>query len=121
MGFFTWCAKNGHDATNETSWLLWTPENPTDPTLADTDDDGLPDGYEYYIWYRAHVGFVDLDGNYRRLEGRRYNTLCPAEPHRIAPEEVERRYNPTQANSPATPAPTPTATPRPSSRSRNAS
>ena len=83
MGFFTWCAKNGHDATNETSWLLWTPENPTDPTLADTDDDGLPDGYEYYIWYRAHVGYIDLDGNYRRLEGRRYNTLCPAEPHRI--------------------------------------
>ena len=39
MGFRTWCAKNGHSATNEASWLLWTPENPTDPTLADTDGD----------------------------------------------------------------------------------
>ena len=48
--------------TNETAKLevvfqkgLWTPENPTDPNKEDTDADGLPDGYEYYFWYCAHV------------------------------------------------------------------
>ncbi|MBQ3314546.1 MAG: LamG domain-containing protein [Kiritimatiellae bacterium] len=98
FGFVTWCAKNGQVATNEASWLLWTPENPTDPTLADTDDDGVPDGYEYYVWYRAHVGYLDYNGKYRRLTGRRYNVVSPAEPIEIPPEDIERRYNPTQAN-----------------------
>ena len=48
--------------TNETAKLeivfkkgLWSPENPTDPTKVDTDADELPDGYEYYFWYSAHV------------------------------------------------------------------
>ena len=98
LGFVAWCAKNGCEATNETSWLLWSPENPTDPTLADTDDDGVPDGYEYYVWYRAHVGYIDYNGVYRRLVGRRYNIVNPAEPIEISSEEVERRYNPTKAN-----------------------
>ena len=98
LGFVTWCAKNGREATNETSWLLWTPENPTDPTLADTDGDGVPDGYEYYIWYRAHVGYIDYNGTYRRLVGRRYNVDNPAEPLEISSEEVERLYDPTKAN-----------------------
>ena len=35
--------------------IFWTPENPTDPTKEDTDADGIPDGYEYYFWYSAHV------------------------------------------------------------------
>ena len=98
MGFLTWCAKNGHDAADEASWLLWSPENPTDPTLADTDDDKIPDGYEYYIWYRAHVGYIDYDGQYRRLIGRRYNTENPAEPTVIPSEEVESIYNPNVPN-----------------------
>ncbi len=35
----------------------WSPENPTDPTMEDTDEDTLPDGYEYWFWYAAKVGF----------------------------------------------------------------
>ncbi|MBO5775004.1 MAG: hypothetical protein J6R63_03175, partial [Kiritimatiellae bacterium] len=98
LGFITWCAQKGHDASKEDSWLLWSPENPTDPTLADSDDDGAPDGYEYYIWYRAHVGFFDYDGSYRRLTGRLYNPLSPAEPIEISCEEVVSIFNPNKAN-----------------------
>ena len=35
----------------------WSPERSTDPTLADTDGDDLPDGYEYWFWYGAKVGY----------------------------------------------------------------
>ncbi len=48
-------------ATAETvvgSIFRWTPERPTDPTVSDTDGDGIPDGYEYWYWYRAHVGWM---------------------------------------------------------------
>jgi len=55
-------AKASDAYTNETAKLeivfkkgIWSPENPTDPTKEDTDADGLPDGYEYYYWYSAHV------------------------------------------------------------------
>ena len=98
LAFLCWSAKNGKDATAEETWKLWSPENPTDPTLADSDDDGVPDGYEYYIWYRAHVGYIDADGEYRRFEGRKYNELNPAEPIKISPEAVEAIYNPNVPN-----------------------
>ena len=35
----------------------WSPERPTDPTKDDTDGDDLPDGYEYWFWYGAKVGY----------------------------------------------------------------
>lgn len=37
----------------------WSPERPTDPTTSDTDKDGLEDGYEYWFWYAAKVGYYD--------------------------------------------------------------
>ena len=52
----------------------WSPERPTDPTTEDTDGDGLPDGYEYYFWYLAHVGWLDDDGVHHRLVGHRMNS-----------------------------------------------
>ncbi len=46
-----------HYLNRDTSEWGWTCENRTDPTLDDTDGDGFSDGYEYYIWYSAVVGF----------------------------------------------------------------
>ncbi len=44
-------------ATEDLATGAWTPERPTDPTRADTDNDGLSDGYEYWFWYGAKVGY----------------------------------------------------------------
>lgn len=46
-----------HYLNRDTSEWGWTCENRTDPTIDDTDGDGFSDGYEYYIWYSAVVGF----------------------------------------------------------------
>ncbi len=44
----------------------------TDPTLADTDGDGMPDGWEYWFWRTASFGFDDaVSGD--ELTGERYN------------------------------------------------
>ena len=72
----------------------WSPECPSDPTLVDTDEDGFPDGYEYYYWYRAHVGYFDANGVHRRLTGRRYDERNPGEGVAITPEEIELIMNP---------------------------
>ena len=107
VAFKDWCSRNGElDPADEANWKLWTPENPTDPTKIDTDGDGLPDGYEYYIWYRTHVGFMettyDAEGTatntYRRMTGRRYNPGNPCEPFEITADEIEALYNPNVKN-----------------------
>ena len=56
----------------------WSPERPTDPTVADTDKDGLDDGYEYWFWYGAKVGYYDKKpengGKWQGpMKGRRLN------------------------------------------------
>ena len=56
----------------------WSPERPTNPTVEDTDDDGIADGYEYWFWYGAKVGYYDRNprnnGKWQgRLTGRRLN------------------------------------------------
>ena len=78
----------------------WTPECPSDPTKADTDEDGFPDGYEYYFWYRAHVGdpeYFASTGKFRRLTGRRYDPKNPGRGTIITSEEIERLMNPREA------------------------
>ena len=87
----------------------WSPERPTDPTLADTDDDGLPDGYEYYFWYRTHVGYFQVETvngaavtNHVYLHGERYD---PTNPHKgvlIRTEEIRGLYDPLVAADPTT-------------------
>ena len=77
---------------NDTSWI---PENRTDPTTADTDEDGFPDGYEYYYWYSAAVGTITADGKWERLEGSRFSLKDIATGERISPEEIAAAFNPT--------------------------
>ena len=75
----------------------WSPERPSDPTKADTDGDGFPDGYEYYFWYRAHVGDPDYfrqTGIVRKLTGRRYDPKNPGDGTVITSEEIEKIMDP---------------------------
>ena len=76
----------------------WSPERPTDPTKADTDNDGFTDGFEYYWWYRAHVGWLETaaDGTEvrRTATGRRYDTRNPGEGAFISSEEIARAMDP---------------------------
>ncbi len=69
----------------------WTPENRTDPTVEDTDSDGLPDGYEYYFWYRAYVGDPETG---ERLTGSKFRLEDIAEGEEIPSDEVARLFNP---------------------------
>ncbi len=74
----------------------WTPENPTDPTKADTDGDGMEDGYEYWFWYGATVGYPNGEGAWQgRMTGRRLNeddidsfTVIPS-------TDIANAFNPT--------------------------
>ena len=74
-----YAAANGLDIASEEAWNAWSPERPTSPVLCDTDYDGFADGFEYYFWYRAHVGYIDVNGNHRYQTGRRYDERNPGE------------------------------------------
>ena len=95
--FLAWqeyAAAHGLDWTKSEDWTVWSPERPTDPCSADTDDDGIDDGYEYYYWYRAHVGYVDATGAHRYLTGRRYDPKNPGEGIFLASETIARLMDP---------------------------
>lgn len=82
----------------------WSPENRTDPTLSDTDGDGFPDGFEYYFWYLAHVGWMEGEGDDRhlvQLTGHRFTLNDIAVGTLITSEEIERAFNPTVKSSAA--------------------
>ena len=77
----------------------WSPENRTDPTISDTDGDGMPDGYEYYFWYRAYVGYFEYDSVggtnvYKRLNGSRFRLQDIAEGTPITADEIAEAFNP---------------------------
>ncbi len=73
----------------------WIPENRTDPTVEDTDSDGLPDGYEYWFWYSAMVGVMNDDGTISRLSGSKFSLKDIATGEELTPEEVAAAFNPT--------------------------
>ena len=73
--------------TNALYFSKWSPERPTDPTKIDTDEDGFEDGFEYYYWYLAHVGYMD-GGVHRYLTGRRYDPRNPGEGRLITSAEI---------------------------------
>ena len=75
----------------------WIPENRTDPTIDDTDGDGFPDGFEYYFWYRASVGWIDAKGEWKRLKGERFQLEDIAKGVPISSDEIAKLFNPTEA------------------------
>ena len=97
LAWLDFAAANGLDATNKAEWVKWSPERPTDPTVDDTDEDGLPDGYEYFLWYRAHVGYND-GGEHRYLTGRAYDPRNPGEGRFISSAEIASLFDPVVAN-----------------------
>ncbi|MBO7684092.1 MAG: LamG domain-containing protein [Kiritimatiellae bacterium] len=105
LEWYAWteyAAANGLLWTNRADWVRWSPERPTNPTMYDTDGDGFPDGYEYYFWYRAHVGYFETDSKgarvHRRMTGRRYDPKNPGEGRAISSEEIERLMDPLTAS-----------------------
>ena len=62
--------------------------------MPDTDGDSIEDGWEYYFWYYAKIGFVDSTGKWGRLEGRRFNMARPDWSERISPEEIAEKFHP---------------------------
>ena len=90
---------------------VWSPEvrgqvARMDPTLADTDGDGFPDGWEYFFWYQAQVwkpaadaGFEDADVKGSPRHGQtyvfeRFDEADPLNGTEITTEEVKERFNP---------------------------
>ncbi len=90
----TWRAAFDAKLNENTSWI---PENRTDPTVDDTDGDGFPDGYEYYFWYMAAVGWIDADGNWKRLEGEKFQLEDIAKGVPISSDDIVSAFNPTVA------------------------
>ena len=69
----------------------WTCENRTDPTIDDTDHDGMPDGYEYFFWYDAVIG---VDGT-NTLRGCKFDLGdVESRANIISSEEIANIYNP---------------------------
>ena len=95
-----WLAWSEFKATHpEATEDSWSPERPTSPVLSDTDGDGFSDGFEYYFWYRAHVGYIDAQGNHKYLTGRRFNERNPGEGVLITSDEIAMLMDPlTPAN-----------------------
>ena len=71
----------------------WNVERPTDPTKADTDEDGLDDGYEYFFWYYARVGTM-VNGTWQRMTGSRFNLANPGQGTLIPSEEIVEAFDP---------------------------
>ncbi len=74
----------------------WSPERPTDPTMEDTDEDGFSDGFEYFFWYRAHVGYME-NGEHKYMTGERYDPANPGVGILITSQEIEQLFDPLTA------------------------
>lgn len=90
--------ENAAEVANWTAGLnradSWIPEKRTDPTMEDTDQDGFPDGYEYFFWYSAMVG---VDGIDNRLRGSKFTIDDIATGEELTPEEIAAAFDPTVA------------------------
>ena len=87
------------DAMADLTSGAWTPERPTDPTVEDTDGDGLPDGYEYWYWYGAKVGYEAKNayGVYvwqGPMVGHKMKSDDIEAGEEISPEEIMSFYDP---------------------------
>ena len=53
----------------------------TDPTVADTDDDGMPDGWEYYFWRWRGAGSTNsLTGGGTNVSGNAFDPVVGGDP-----------------------------------------
>ena len=102
--------ERGKDPGDREAWFeipadalsSWSPEPKgrqarLDPTMDDTDSDNLPDGWEYFFWYAAHVWVPG--GGYKLQAGQKYpfERFWPERlivGHEIPASEVERLFNP---------------------------
>lgn len=80
----------GYKKDDPTTWGF-TVENRTDPTQWDTDGDNIPDGYEYYYWYAATVGY-DAAGT--QMTGEKFNLADIESPIPITSAEIAGLMNP---------------------------
>ena len=95
-------AENGTEWTDADGFDLsfWNPRpGLVDPTTDDTDDDGKPDGWEYFFWYQAKVWAPAGSGIGKPQEGQkfvfeRFNLADILHGTEIPAEEVLRRFNP---------------------------
>ncbi|MBQ3808553.1 MAG: LamG domain-containing protein [Kiritimatiellae bacterium] len=101
-------AANGRDweTTDGIDLSFWSPEPRgegeqfrMDPTMEDTDSDGMPDGWEYFFWYQAKVwapGNAEIgkkkDGQLFVFE--RFNPNDIVRGIEIPAKEVLERFNP---------------------------
>ncbi len=76
---------------------VWHAERPSNPLLADTDGDGLPDGYEYWYWYYARAGWLDDNGDHHFLTGERYVPTRPEKGSPITPAQIMAAFDPVVA------------------------
>lgn len=107
MGLNDWASGRGEDGI-ATDGPLDEPGATTDeqtygtnPTLSDTDGDGLPDGYEYYFWYCAKISKnfnpnrpaeeVEPDN---LLTGHAFNSKNPGESILIDEGAIVNAFNP---------------------------
>lgn len=106
LEYLAWCdyaAAHGiADPEDPAFWynagqLIWSPERPSRPDRVDSDGDGFPDGYEYWYWYRAHVGYFDEAGNHVYQTGRRFNPRNPGRGDLITSAEIETMMDPLNA------------------------
>lgn len=106
-------ARNGAEWTDADGYDLafWSPEPKgekprMDPTMADTDGDRFPDGWEYFFWYQAHVWGPAGSNIGRARHGQHYiferfdfdNITSGIE---IPFADVEARFNPCSSNAKA--------------------
>ncbi len=68
----------------------------TNPTVADTDNDGFPDGWEYFFWRAAKFGPVGAPGVF--LVGSAYNPYDVSVGTVIPSSKIEIDFHPTQPN-----------------------
>ena len=101
-------AANGRDweEADGIDLSFWSPEPRgageafrMDPTLEDTDGDGLPDGWEYFFWYQAKVWAPAGEGPGKPRRGQLFvfEKFNPADILRgteIAAEDVMARFHP---------------------------
>ena len=101
-------AKNNADWTEADGFDLnfWCPEPRgkgeqyrMDPTMDDTDSDGMPDGWEYFFWYQAKVWAPGNDNLGKKKDGQlfvfeRFNANDILRGTEIKAEDVLKRFDP---------------------------